>query len=86
STFVLITSILDEKEVSDSEILAEYKQQNSIEQAFKFLKNPVYLGQTLLNRKNRVEAMGYVFILVLMIACYLQYRVRKSLEDKMSEF
>ncbi|MGV8147205.1 MAG: IS1634 family transposase [Alkaliphilus sp.] len=82
STFVLITSILDEKEVSDSEILAEYKQQNSIEQAFKFLKNPVYLGQTLLNRKNRVEAMGYVFILVLMIACYLQYRVRKSLEDK----
>jgi transposase len=82
STFVLITSILDNEELSDAKILSEYKQQNSIEQAFKFLKNPVYLGQTLLNRKNRVEAMGYVFILVLMIACYLQYRVRKSLEDK----
>jgi hypothetical protein len=28
-----------------------------------------------------VEALGYVFILVLLIASYLEYRVRKSLSD-----
>lgn len=81
STFILISSILNEEEYSDAELLEEYKKQISIEQTFRFLKNPVYLGQTLLNRKERVEAKGYVFILVLMIACYLQYRVRKSLEE-----
>jgi len=82
STFVLITSMLDEKLLSDIEVLREYKHQNSVEEAFRFLKSPVYLGQTLLNRKERVEAMGYVFILVLMIACYLQFRVRKALAEK----
>lgn len=82
STFVLITSVLDEKVLSNVEVLREYKHQNSVEEAFRFLKSPVYLGQTLLNRRERVEAMGYVFILVLMIACYLQFRVRKALEEK----
>lgn len=80
SVFVLISSITDGS-FSDKALLEEYKHQNSIEEAFRFLKSPVYLGQVLLNRKERVEALGYVFILVLMIACYLQYRVRKSLKD-----
>lgn len=80
STFVLISSVIDGS-FTDRELLTEYKHQNSIEEAFRFLKSPVYLGQVLLNRKERVEAMGYVFILVLMIASYLQYRVRKSLKD-----
>lgn len=80
STFILISSIIDGS-LTDRDLLTEYKHQNSIEEAFRFLKSPVYLGQVLLNRKERVEAMGYVFILVLMIASYLQYRVRKSLKD-----
>ena len=73
--------MFDEKVLSNIDILREYKHQNSVEEAFRFLKSPVYLGQTLLNRKERVEAMGYVFILVLMIACYLQFRVRKALAE-----
>ena len=80
SMFVLISSIIDSR-TTDRELLTEYKHQNSIEEAFRFLKSPVYLGQVLLNKKERVEAMGYVFILVLMLASYLQYRVRKSLND-----
>ena len=81
STFVLITSLLDEAVYSNEFILTEYKQQNSIEQSFKLLKSPVYLGPVYLKTVERVEALGYVFILVLLIASYLEYRVRKSLSD-----
>jgi transposase len=82
STFILITSVLDETQYTDIEILEEYKHQNSIEEAFRFLKNPVYMGPVYLKNKERVESLGYVFILVLLIASYLEYRVRKSLKDK----
>lgn len=82
STFVLITSLLDEVKYTDAAILAEYKEQNSIEQAFRFLKSPVYLGLVFLKKPERVEALGYVFILVLLVATYLEHRVRKSLEER----
>ncbi len=81
STFVLITSLLDEVKYPDSFILEEYKGQNSIEQAFRFLKSPVYLGPVYLKKPERVEALGYVFVLVLLIASYLEYRVRTSLKE-----
>lgn len=51
-SFVLITSIIDKNQMSDEEILREYKYQNSVEEAFRFLKSPVYLNQTLLNKKH----------------------------------
>ena len=81
SCFVLITSILDKSEYSQEEILKEYKNQSCIEQSFRFLKDPVYLGPVYLKKPERIEAMGYVFMLVLLIATYLEYRVRKSLRD-----
>jgi transposase len=82
STFVLITSLLDEVKYTNADILKEYKEQNSIEQAFRFLKSPVYLGPVFLKKAERIEALGYVFVLVLLIATYLEYRVRKSLNDR----
>ena len=82
STFVLITSLLDEVKYPDIAVLTEYKSQNSIEQAFRFLKSPVYLGPVFLKKPERVEALGYVFMLVLLVAAYLEYRVRKSLKEK----
>lgn len=66
----------------ESWILAEYKEQNSIEQAFRFLKSPVYLGPVFLKKTERIEALGYVFVLVLLIATYLEYRVRRSLVER----
>lgn len=82
STFVLITSLLDEVKYPNTWVLAEYKEQNFIEQAFRFLKSPVYLRPIFLKKQERVEALGYVFVLVLLIATYLEYRVRESLKDR----
>lgn len=80
STFVLIANVRDKKKWDDRRILQEYKNQSSIETKFRFLKSPVYLGPVYLEKPNRIQALGYVFILVLLIASYLEYRVRKSLK------
>ncbi|AFV10387.1 IS4-like transposase [Thermacetogenium phaeum DSM 12270] len=80
STFVLIANVRDKQNWDDRRILQEYKNQTSIESKFRFFKSPVYLGPCLPGKTNRVQALGYVFILVLLIASYLEYRVRKSLK------
>lgn len=82
STFILITSLLDAKKHPAAEILREYKEQNSVERGFRFLKNPFLLGPIFLKSKARVEAMAFVFELALLIAAYFEYRVRKSLKTE----
>lgn len=81
STFVLIAKVKDKKQYDDLGILMEYKKQISIETKFRFIKSPVYLGPVFLEKPERVEALGYVFMLVLLIASYLEYRVRKGLKE-----
>jgi transposase len=81
STFVLIANVKDKKKYDDLGILLEYKHQSSIETKFRFLKSPVYLGPVFLEKPERVHALGYVFMLVLLIASYLEYRVRKELKE-----
>jgi hypothetical protein len=80
STFVLISSVKKEMNYDERKILTEYKHQSSIERCFRFIKRPVYLGPIYLHNKNRIEALGYVFIMVLLIASYLEYRVRQNIK------
>lgn len=82
STFILITNLLDAKKYPEAEILREYKEQNSVERGFRFLKNPFLLGPIFLKSKARVEAMAFVFELALLLAAYFEYRVRKSLKTE----
>lgn len=79
STFILITN--DFRTTNDIGILQEYKEQISVEARFRFLENPVYFGPMYLKNENRVQALGYLFVLALMIGCYLEYRVRRSLKE-----
>ncbi|NLU49911.1 MAG: hypothetical protein GXX09_05810 [Syntrophomonadaceae bacterium] len=82
ATFVLIARLKNRYQWQARDILIEYKRQSTVEQKFRFLKNPVYLGPVFLQSKKRIHAMGYVFILALLIASYLEYRVRKSLKEQ----
>lgn len=81
STFILITTELDEERNNNLWILTEYKQQIGVENRFRVLKDPVYLGPIYLKNEKRIQALGYVFILVLLLACYLEYRVRTKLKQ-----
>jgi transposase len=81
ATFVLVTNILDRKELSNQEMLITYKNQNNVEMVNRLLKNPAYLGPVYLKNKDRINGLAVVFILALIVAVYLQYRVRKALQE-----
>jgi transposase len=74
TTFVLIHRINEEK--TSEEILRSYKNQDMVERGFKFIKQPQYLGPVYTKIASRVEALGYIFLMVLVVAKYLEYRVR----------
>lgn len=78
SSFVLITN-LAEDEWSDVAILDEYKDQHKVEQNFRFTKHPIMADGTLLKSTRRVDAFGYVVILALLVAAFLQHRVRRAI-------
>jgi transposase len=77
STFVLIYHLSEDRSAED--ILRSYKNQDKVEQGFKFLKQPLNLGPVYTKKPERVKALGYVFLMVLLLAKYLEYRVRVSL-------
>ena len=77
STFVLIYRLADE--LSATEILRSYKNQDRVEQGFRFLKQPQNLGPVYTKKPERIESLGYIFLMVLLLAKYLEYRVHVSL-------
>jgi len=83
STFILIHRLKEDK--TSEEILRSYKNQDKVEQGFKFMKQPQYLGPIYTKKASRVEALGYIFLLVLLLAKYLEYRVRLGMEQSGGE-
>lgn len=53
-----------------------YKNQDKVERGFKFLKQPQYLGPIYTKIQSRVEALGYIFLIVLLVAKCLELIVR----------
>ncbi len=77
SCFVLISNI--ETGFSAFDLLKEYKQQSVVENRFRFIKHPVYVGPIWLKKKGRLEAMCYVILIALALYIILQQRVRTAL-------
>ena len=67
--FVLLSNVPKEGELAHSEgdILKAYKEQNGIEQNFSFLKDPVIVNSIFLKKPERIEALGLVLLLSLLI-------------------
>ncbi|MHB1127787.1 MAG: IS1634 family transposase [Bacillota bacterium] len=82
ATFILLTNLLDPQTHPDAALLKEYKEQNSVEEQFRFLKSPFVLGPVFVKKNERVQALGFIFQLVILMAAYLRYRVKKSLEQE----
>ncbi len=80
SCFVLITNIF--KGFSAYELLQEYKQQTVVENRFRFIKHPQYIGPLWLQMPRRLEAMSYVILMALAVYIILQRRVRLALKDE----
>lgn len=83
TSFILITN-LPEDQWSDVAILDEYKSQHKVEQRFRFTKHPIVAEGVFLKSTRRVKAFGYVVILALLVASFLERRVRRALREEKS--
>lgn len=80
--FLLATNVLDSGELSNSELLQEYKAQQSTERGFRFLKDPMFFTSSVfLNSPHRVAALAMVMGLCLLVYSLGQRALRIALQQ-----
>lgn len=81
--FVLLSNEPEEAAggLSSKELLMAYKDQHSIERNFGFLKDPVFVNALFLKTPRRIEALGLILVLALMIWRLMERTMRISLKD-----
>ena len=79
SCFVLITTLTHTDEWSGEDVLGLHKDQQTVERRFPVLKDPKWVGPVFLNRPDRVEALGYVLTLALLVYSLIEQRARQAL-------
>jgi len=62
------------------ELLRAYHDQHSVEQKFGFLKDPVIVDALFLKTPRRIEALGLILVLALMIWRLMERTMRVSLK------
>jgi transposase len=81
--FILATNDMDTDVFSDEKILAEYKEQQSVEGGFRFIKDPWFMVDSIfLKSPKRIEALMMVMTLCLMVYNIAQYKLRQALHEK----
>jgi hypothetical protein len=66
--FILATNSLDSQKWADSDILREYKGQQSTERGFRFLKDPLFFASSVfLKNSKRIMALAMLMTLALMV-------------------
>ena len=75
SCFVLITTLAADR-YDAAALLREYKGQTSVEQRFHFLKDPACVDAIFLKKPERIQALGYVMLLALLLFSVVERRVR----------
>jgi transposase len=80
--FVLISNVPKEGEgcYDSHSILKAYKDQYGIEQNFGFLKNPAIVNGIFLKKAERIEVLGLVLLLSLLIWRLIEYTMRRHID------
>jgi len=81
--FVLLSNVPDDgpSAMSARELLAAYKDQHYIERNFGFLKDPVIVNSLFLKTPGRIEALGLILVLSLLVWRLMERTMRKSLKE-----
>src|SRR6266508_1120466 len=77
--FVLLTSRIVEDHYPASRILAEYQGQEVVEAGFRWIKSPGQVAPILLHTPARIEALGFLFTVTLLLYRLLQREIRRAL-------
>jgi transposase len=86
--FVLICNLSSKQERSEwtgASLLELYKNQSGIEQNFGFLKDPVIVNSIFLKKPSRIEVLGLVLLIALLIWRLMEHCMRRYLDETESE-
>jgi len=79
--FVLLTNLLDNQaDWPASELLSLYKSQIGIERNFSFLKDPAIVNSIFLKKAERIEVLGLVLLVSLLIWRLMERSMRQYIE------
>ena len=79
--FILATNLLNTEELTTEEMLLKYKEQQSVERGFSFLKDPMFLTDSVfLKSAKRIEALGLIMGLCLLVYTLGQRQLRQTLK------
>jgi transposase len=80
--FVLLTNVPTQGEMAHSagEVLRAYKAQHGVEQNFAFLKDPLIVNSLFLKKPERIEALGLVLLLALLLWRLVERTLRVHVE------
>ena len=80
--FIVATNVLDAERLSADDALKQYKDQQSNERGFRFLKDPLlFTCSVFVKSSQRVEALVMVMALCLLVYCLAQRQLRQALEQ-----
>ena len=80
SRFIIATDSLEVDKLSDMEVLISYKNNQKVESGFAFLKDPMFLANTIfLKKTERIIALMMVMTLCLLVYAAIEHRIRKTL-------
>lgn len=79
--FVLLTNV-SEKKKDGKEILEIYKEQDGIEKNFGFLKDPLIVNDVFLKKPHRIEAMGLVLVIALLVWRLMERSMRMKAQEE----
>jgi transposase len=80
--FVLLTNVPTAGEMAHkaAEVLRAYKEQHGVEQNFAFLKDPIIVNSLFLKKPARIEALGLVLLLALLLWRLVERTLRVHVE------
>jgi transposase len=85
SRFVLVATVPKEfhgKAMDSAAILQTYKGQIRVECNFSILKDPYFIDEIYLKKPHRVEVLGYIFLISLLVYHTIQDKVRSHTSER----
>ena len=82
--FVLLTNVPIQGEMAETgaDLLRVYKEQNGIERNFSFLKDPLIVNDLFLKKPERIEALGAILLIALLVRNLIEHQMRQYLSGK----
>jgi len=80
--FVLLTNVPTARDMAHSarDILTVYKDQHGTEQNYGFLKDPVIVNSLFLKKPERIEALGLILLLALLLWRLMERTMRQHVD------